>query len=202
MHAGSTGTQQTTLFESLSKPPPQPRRRRAFDWSTAVIAILAFTAAATVYLRDGRQHFLDVLVSDVSLFGDMLPKVLAGCLIGAFVTLLLPREMVARWVGHESGFTGLLIAAFFGFLLPGGPITIYPVAGAFLVMGADAGAVVAFIVSWTLIGYTRALVWELPFFGADFVIWRMAAALPLPIIAGLLARIAVRAGFQYRDEIK
>ena len=208
MHAGSTGTQQTTLFEStsvratLSKPPPQPRRRRAFDWSTAVIAILAFAAAATVYLRDGRQHFLDVLVSDVSLFGDMLPKVLAGCLIGAFVTLLLPRETVARWVGHESGFTGLLIAAFFGFLLPGGPITIYPVAGAFLVMGADAGAVVAFIVSWTLIGYTRALVWELPFFGADFVIWRMAAALPLPIIAGLLARIAVRAGFQYRDEIK
>ena len=71
----------------------------------------------------------------------MLPKVLAGCLIGAFVTLLLPREMVARWVGHESGFAGLLIAAFFGFLLPGGPITIYPVAGAFLVMGADAGAV-------------------------------------------------------------
>ena len=38
--------------------------------------------------------------------------------------------------------------------------------------------------------------------GADFVIWRMVAAIPLPIIAGLLARIAVRAGFQYRDEIK
>lgn len=207
-NAGSTGKRQTFRFESisvratLSTPPPQPRRRRAFDWSTAVIAILAFAAAATVYLRDGRQHFLDVLVTDVSLFGEMLPKVLAGCLIGAFVTLLLPREMVARWVGHESGLTGLLIAAFFGFLLPGGPITIYPVAGAFLVMGADAGAVVAFIVSWTLIGYTRALVWELPFFGADFVIWRMAAAIPLPIIAGLLARIAVRAGFKYRDEIK
>ena len=73
-------------------------------------------------------------------------------------------------------------------------------AGAFLVMGADAGAVVAFIVSWTLIGYTRALVWELPFFGSDFVLWRIIAALPLPIIAGLLARIAVRAGFKYRDD--
>ena len=124
----------------------------------------------------------------------MLPKVLAGCLIGTFVTLLLPRELVARWVGHESGFAGLLIAAFFGFFLPGGPITIYPVAGAFLVMGADAGAVVAFIVSWTLIGYTRALVWELPFFGSEFVLWRIAEALPLPIIAGLLARMVVRAG--------
>ncbi|MFZ0066148.1 MAG: permease [Pseudolabrys sp.] len=164
--------------------------------------MLASAAAATVYARDGREHFFTILLGDVTLFGEMLPKVLAGCLIGAFVTLLLPREMVARWVGHESGFTGLLIAAFFGFLLPGGPITIYPVAGAFLIMGADAGAVVAFIVSWTLIGYTRALVWELPFFGADFVIWRILAALPLPIIAGLLARLAVRAGFEYRSGIK
>jgi uncharacterized membrane protein YraQ (UPF0718 family) len=161
---------------------------------------MAVTAAITVYVRDGQEHFFAILLGDVTLFGAMLPKVLAGCLIGAFVTLLLPREMVARWVGHESGFAGLLIAAFFGFLLPGGPITIYPVAGAFLVMGADAGAVVAFIVSWTLIGYTRALVWELPFFGSDFVLWRIIEALPLPIIAGLLARIAVRAGFKYRDD--
>ena len=29
----------------------------------------------------------------------MLPKVLAGCLIAAFVTILLPREKVNRWVG-------------------------------------------------------------------------------------------------------
>jgi hypothetical protein len=34
----------------------------------------------------------------------------------------------------------------------------------------------------------------LPFFGPDFVIWRILEAVPLPIIAGLLARIVVRAG--------
>lgn len=194
----------TAAGDSLlsSGPTSSPRRRRrAFDWSTAAIAALALAAAAAIYARDGREHFLAILGSDLALFGAMLPKVMAGCLIGSFVTLLLPRELVARWVGHESGFTGLFVAAFFGFLLPGGPITIYPVAGAFLTMGADAGAVVAFITSWTLIGYTRALVWELPFFGADFVIWRIVEALPLPIIAGLLARIVVRAGLA-RLEIK
>jgi len=179
----------------LSSEPIKRRPRRAFDTSTAIIALAAFAAGATVYVRDGREHFLDILFGDVTLFGEMLPKVLAGCLIGAFVTLLLPREVVARWVGAESGFAGLLIAALFGWLLPGGPITIYPVAGAFLAMGADAGAVVAFITSWTLIGYTRALVWELPFFGPDFVIWRIAAAVPLPIIAGLLARMVVKSGY-------
>ncbi len=161
---------------------------------------MAFAAAAIVYARDGREHFLAILFGDVFLFADILPKVLAGCLIGALITLILPRELVARWVGHESGFTGLLIAAMFGFILPGGPITIYPVAGAFLVMGADAGAVVAFITSWTLIGYTRALVWELPFFGADFVLWRILAALPLPILAGLLARLVVRTGIASKPD--
>ena len=40
----------------------------------------------------------------------------------------------------------------------------------------------------TLLGYARALVWELPFFGPDFVLWRMAIAPLFPIIVGLLGR--------------
>jgi uncharacterized membrane protein YraQ (UPF0718 family) len=164
------------------------RSRRAFDWSAAVIAVLAVSAAVMVYLRDGQARFLAILTDDLGLFGIMLPKVLAGCLIGAFVTLLLPRETVGRWVGSESGLAGILVATFAGAILPGGPFTIYPVAGAFLVAGADAGAACAFVISWTLLGYTRAIVWELPFFGLEFVTWRVIFSLPLPIIAGLAAR--------------
>jgi uncharacterized membrane protein YraQ (UPF0718 family) len=167
---------------------PVRRNRRAFDWSAAVIATLAISAAITVYVREGQARFLSILTDDLSLFGLMLPKVLAGCLIGAFVTLLLPRETIARWVGAESGFAGILVATVAGAILPGGPFTIYPVAGAFLAAGADAGAACAFVISWTLIGYTRAIVWELPFFGLDFVTWRVIFSLPLPIIAGLLGR--------------
>ena len=167
---------------------PVRRNRRAFDWSAAVIAALAISAGVTVYLRDGQARFLSIFADDLSLFGLMLPKVLAGCLIGAFVTLLLPRETIARWVGHESGIAGILVATVAGAILPGGPFTIYPVAAAFLAAGADAGAACAFVIAWTLIGYTRAIVWELPFFGLDFVTWRIIFSLPLPIIAGLLAR--------------
>ena len=46
------------------------------------------------------------------------------------------------------------------------------------------------MISWTLLGYARALVWELPFFGLDFVTWRIIFSLPLPILAGLAARAA------------
>jgi uncharacterized membrane protein YraQ (UPF0718 family) len=171
---------------------PARRQRRAFDWSAAVITTLALTSATVVYLRDGQARFLKILTDDLGLFGMMLPKVLAGCLIGAFVTLLLPRETIARWVGADSGLAGILLATLAGAILPGGPFTIYPVAAAFLAVGADAGAACAFVISWTLLGYARALVWELPFFGLDFITWRILFSIPLPIIAGL----AARAGWQ------
>src|SRR6186997_3336331 len=113
--------------------PPSPatvkrRKRKPFDWSTAGIGILVTASAITVYLRDGRDRFFDIFYHDVRLFGDVLLKVAAGCLIGSFLARLLPREFVAKWIGAESGFVGLLVATIIGIFLPGGPITIYPVA--------------------------------------------------------------------------
>lgn len=166
-------------------------RRRTFDWSTIFIASLVIGSAATVYWRHGPERVVAIFLEDVVLLGDILPKVLAGCLIGAFVTLMLPRETVSRWVGAESGVSGLVIATLVGAIMPGGPFTIYPLGAAFLTVGADVGAVVAFVTSWTLIGYNRAIVWEMPFFGLDFVLWRILFSLPLPLIAGLLARWAI-----------
>lgn len=177
------------------------RRVRTFEWSTAVIASVAIISGTIVYFRDGTQRFITILSSDTWLFVDMLPKMAAGCMIAAFVTRLLPREVVARVVGAESGLLGLCIAMVMGAALPGGPLTIYPVAGAFLVLGADVGTAITFITAWNLLGYNRALIWELPFFGSEFVGWRILIALPLPLIAGLLARTAVRSlGPRWGDE--
>ena len=175
-------------------------RRKTFDWSTALITVCMGSAALAVYLRDGWDRFVGVFLGDVHIFIDILPKMAAGCLIGVFSTLLIPREMVVRLVGAESGFTGLIIATFAGVIMPGGPVTVYPVAGAFLAVRADVGAALAFVTSWTLLGYARALVWELPFMGTDFVLWRMAIAPAFPIIVGLLgrwiAKILVPQGFK------
>ncbi len=169
------------------------RRRKPFDFSTATVLAISVVSGVTVYWREGADRFFTIFRSDVLLFGNMMPKMLAGCLIGGFVTLLLPREVVARLVGAESGILGLFIALATGAVLPGGPFTIYPVAGAFLAIGADAGTTIAFITSWMLLGYNRALVWELPFFGGSFVLWRVMVCLPLPILAGILGRTAIRA---------
>ena len=175
-----------------SEAPIKRSPRKAFDWSSATIAVAVVVSAAVVYWRDGQARFLEILFSDFSLFIDILPKVLAACLIAAFVAVLMPRETVLRWVGAESGLVGILIATLAGTVCPGGPITIFPIAAAFVAIGADTGAAIAFITSWTLLGYARILVWELPFFGGEFVIWRTIISLPLPVVAGLLARWLAR----------
>jgi uncharacterized membrane protein YraQ (UPF0718 family) len=171
--------------------PLQRRPRKTFDWSTASIAVAVGIAAFIVYRRDGQARFLEILISDFHLFVDILPKVLAACLIAAFVAVLMPREMVLRFVGAESGFLGILIATLAGVVCPGGPITIFPIASAFVAIGADVGAAIAFITSWTLLGYARVLVWEWPFFGPEFVTWRILISIPLPVVAGMLARIVI-----------
>jgi uncharacterized membrane protein YraQ (UPF0718 family) len=173
------------------------RPRKSFDWSTAAIAIAVAVSAVVVYRRDGQARFLEILFGDVELFIDVLPKVLAACLVASFVAVLMPRDVVLRWVGAVSGFLGILVATLAGTICPGGPITIFPIAAAFVAVGADTGAAIAFITSWTLLGYARVLVWELPFFGGAFVFWRIIIAIPLPIVAGVLARLI--AGFQSRS---
>ena len=178
----------------MQKETPQParRRRRAFDWPTAILIAIVAAAATYVFWRDGLERSLEVVWGDAGLFARMLPNVLAGCLIAALVTMLLPRDTISRWVGKDSGIKGILISAGVGIIVPGGPFTIYPIAAAFLGMGADAAAVVTLITSWTTIGLSRALVWELPFLGFDFVLWRWLAALPLAILAGLVVRVIER----------
>jgi uncharacterized membrane protein YraQ (UPF0718 family) len=168
---------------------PRPRRKRKpIGWSMIVIGVLVVVSAALVYRRDGIEGVLDILSHDFLLFGGILPRVLAGCLLGAFIAEILPHEKVSRSLGPQSGLKGLLIGAAFGAILPGGPFTAYPVASALLAVGADFGATIAMVVSWTLIGYGRAVAWELPIMGVDFTLWRIVISLPVPLLAGALGR--------------
>jgi uncharacterized membrane protein YraQ (UPF0718 family) len=168
---------------------PRPgRARRPVGWSIIVIGVFVAISAVLVYRRDGIDGVMEILTHDLYLFGGIVPRVLAGCLLGAFIAEILPHEKVSRSLGPASGFKGLLIGAAFGAILPGGPFTAYPVASALLAVGADFGATISMVVSWTLVGYGRAIAWELPIMGTDFTVWRIVISLPLPVLAGALGR--------------
>jgi uncharacterized membrane protein YraQ (UPF0718 family) len=168
--------------------PRRDRTRKPIGWSLIVIGVLVLVCAVLVYRRDGMSGVQEILTHDLTLFGGILPRVLAGCLLGALIAEILPHEKVSRSLGPKSGLKGLLIGTAFGAILPGGPFTAYPVASALLTVGADFGATISMVVSWTLIGYGRAVAWELPIMGTDFTLWRIVISLPLPVLAGALGR--------------
>lgn len=165
-----------------------PRKGKPFGWSTFIIAVLVAVSAALVWRRDGFDAVWAILFHDVSLFGEIMPRVLAGCLLGGLIAAVLPHDKVSKSLGPDSGLKGLLIGTAFGAILPGGPFTAYPVASALLAVGADFGATIAMVVSWTMIGYGRAVAWEMPIMGPDFTLWRIVISLPMPVLAGAFGR--------------
>ncbi|MCL6709235.1 permease [Pseudomonas sp. R2.Fl] len=120
---------------------------------------------------------------------SLLPHLVLGLLIAAAVTVLVPRHRVARWLGADSGMKGLLVATFIGAVMPGGPFASFPLVFALSQAGADIGALIAFLIAWAAIGVNRLVIWEIPFMGLEFSTLRFLSSLPLPIIAGVIARV-------------
>ncbi|MCU0820680.1 MAG: permease [Beijerinckiaceae bacterium] len=173
-------------------PPGLPKvQRKPLDWGFLVVATLSLGSMIWVTLRDGFTVSQHILAEDFWLFLTILPKVALGCLIGSLIRLMIARETIEKYIGAGSGVKGLAIAAIIGTLFPAGPFTIFPLAAVLMVSGADRGAAIAFVSGWLLLGINRAIIWEMPFFGTDFVLFRFLVSLPMPVLLGLAARATV-----------
>ena len=169
-------------------PQPPDRPRRHVDPGLLILLFVALGAGALCYVLKGPAVFQAVLQEDLWLLTAIAPKVLAGVLLAGLLTVLLPREKVARWMGARSGVKGLALAGLAGALLPGGPMMTFPLAVALGAAGADIGTATAFISGWALLSVNRTLVWEMSFFDSDFVLLRYGLCLLLPLLLGWLAR--------------
>jgi uncharacterized membrane protein YraQ (UPF0718 family) len=161
---------------------------RVFGGSFIGFGLLAAISGLACYLVIGGEQLLSSLDSDVDLFLFVLPRFVGAMLIAAFVQVLLPREKIARYVSEEAGVRALGIATAVGVMTPGGPMTSFPIVRALRDTGAGRSPLVAYVTSWSTMGFQRILNWEVPLLGADFALLRFISSLPLPFIAGFVAR--------------
>lgn len=174
---------------ATDKPKPAPRRR-TIDGGFLFIAMLGVGAAIATWFLYGADTFVAVFGSNVDLLVETMPKFLAAVLLACWLRLMLPREVIQRHLGAESGWRGLFIATGAGIVVPGGPMTAFPLSVAFLEGGADRGTVIAFVTSWLMLSLQRAIVWEMAFLDPEIVGIRYLVSLPVPIVMGWLARRA------------
>lgn len=166
---------------------PAPGRHKTFDTSFLILSCIALLAAFAVARQSGPMRVVEIAASYLGFLAVLSPKILSGFLIAASVPILVPREMLMRWVGQDSGLRGLAIASLAGALVPGGPMMIFPLAASFRLAGASTATLISFVTAWSLYGINRTVIWEMSFLHIDFVLLRVAICLPFPVLAGWVA---------------
>lgn len=120
-------------------------------------------------------------------FLEIVPRIALALLAAGFLGVLTPTEPVARYIGPESGFPGVLLASLVGGFVPGGPILSFPIIVILYKAGAGLPQVIAFLTAWSVFAFHRVLIYEANLMGWRFSAVRLASSVVLPPLAGLLS---------------
>jgi len=154
---------------------------------TIVMGLLAVILLLIGYYKGQGQHISGVK-SGLSMTVEILPLLVLAFIVAGMVQVLLPRELLSKWVGAEAGMRGILIGTVAGGFTPGGPYVSLPVVAALLRSGASVGTMVAFLTGWSLWAVSR-LPMEVGILGWKFTFIRIASTFLFPPIAGLIAQV-------------
>jgi uncharacterized membrane protein YraQ (UPF0718 family) len=163
------------------------RRFRQMLIPTIIMGVIAIALLIFAYQKGGGEHILGLKAAGNILL-QVMPLLIFVFIIAGVIQYIMPAEMVAKWVGTESGFRGILIGTVAGGFTPGGPITSLPIAAGLLQSGAGIGTMVAFMTGWSLWAFTR-LPLEVGLLGWKFTAIRLACTFLFPILAGLIANL-------------
>jgi len=152
---------------------------------TIIMGVIAVALLFIGYQKGGGEHILG-LKSAGNLLIQMIPLLIFAFIVAGMIQVLIPHELISKWIGAESGFRGLLIGTVVGGVAPGGPFISLPIAAGLLRVGASVGTMVAFLTAWSLWAVGR-LPLELGIMGWKFTVIRLACTFFFPPIAGLIA---------------
>lgn len=153
---------------------------------TIIMGVLAFVLVIIGYSRGQGEH-INGMKSALNMTVEIIPLLVFAFIIAGMVRVLLPKELLSKWIGAESGMRGILIGTVAGGLSPGGPYVSLPIVAGLLRSGASVGTMVAFLTGWSLWAVGR-LPMEIGILGWKFTLIRFASTFLFPPIAGLIAQ--------------
>ncbi len=158
------------------------------DTSTLVMLAAALILLAGVYYKSPESANKG-LKATVALILEITPRMIAAFTIAGLIQVIVPQDVIVRWMGQGSGMKGILIGMAFGSVTPGGPMTHFPVIASLYKVGVGIGPLVAYLTAWSLMGLQRLIMWELPFLGPQVVLIRVAVSFFFPFVAGWLSEL-------------
>jgi uncharacterized membrane protein YraQ (UPF0718 family) len=154
---------------------------------TTTLVLAAAAAALLLFaLRRGTGVALDGLLAAWQTLRRNLVLLILGFVLAGLVQVLIPRELITRWLGDEAGIKGILIGCVVGGLVPGAPYATFPLVASLYQAGASLGAVVGFVSAWALWSVSRLPV-EMALIDPRPALIRYGVTFIVPPLAGMLA---------------
>jgi uncharacterized membrane protein YraQ (UPF0718 family) len=156
--------------------------------NSATIMMIALAVILTVvaYFQGG-IHVAGLKLGAKSIWDNLL-LLLASFAVAGLVQVLIPRELISRWLGTEAGFKGILLGCIAGGLIPGSPYSVFPVIASFYEAGASISTIVSFITAWSLWSVSRLPI-EVAIIGPKVTWVHVISTLIFPPIAGVIAQL-------------
>jgi uncharacterized membrane protein YraQ (UPF0718 family) len=151
------------------------------------MGVIAFLLLFIGYKRGQAEHVFG-LKSALNMTIDILPLLVFSFIVAGMVQVLLPQEIISKWIGAESGWRGIFIGSVAGGLTPGGPYVSLPIVAGLIKSGAGIGTLVAFITGWSIYAIGRLPI-EIGILGWKVTLIRLVSTFIFPPIAGLIANM-------------
>jgi uncharacterized membrane protein YraQ (UPF0718 family) len=155
------------------------------DPTTLILGAVAIVLLVTAFFRGRHLPIEGLLAGGRSLWRN-LAILLLGFVIAGLAQVLIPKELVSRWLGRDAGLRGILVGCVVGGIVPGAPYATFPLVAVLYQRGASLGAVVGFVTAWSLWSISRLPV-EIALIDTRPALIRYAVTFVVPPIAGLLA---------------
>ncbi|MFO7918838.1 MAG: permease [Anaerolineae bacterium] len=137
----------------------------------------------------------DLVLQGLEMAGNTLWRnlliLLLGFVIAGLAQVLIPQDLITRWLGEEAGIRGILIGCVAGGLVPGAPYAVFPLVATLYRQGAGIGTIVGFVSAWSLWSVSRLPV-EIALIGSKPALMRYAVTFVVPPLAGMLAQAIER----------
>jgi len=154
------------------------------NFTAVVINIIAVAGFLIAFAKDKNKAIRSLKIAGKS-FIKLLPMVFVIIIIIALLLGFVPSEQISKFVGEQSGITGILLVGGLGAILHIPALLAFPLASSLLEEGASVSAVAAFITTLTMIGAVT-LPLEIKELGKKIAILRNGISLIIAIIIALI----------------
>lgn len=114
------------------------------DTTTLVLAVAVAILLAVALWQGHGLAVAGLSAAGRTLWRNLVMLLLSFAIAG-LAQVLMPKELITRWMGAQAGVRSVLIGCVLGGLVPGAPYAAFPLVAALYRGGAGLGSLVGFV---------------------------------------------------------